>query len=261
MCEDAESQHGVSFDARLATEGHLAHIFRIFTSGPVNNLTYLPVTAEWEAVTLKATVGGKEDQLDNPNAAGVLGASVVFEGRKELDMGKKWLSIGATQEGGGTILAIILASLHAGNRTPLLLNVRSKAVINALTNDLQKLEDSGFMFAKNPGLLRVVIGRLRMSHIPPVLCDKTNNPPTNLESAVTGLAEAALNNEKPVLPPIPTELHVSGAKLSNMSQALAYKALRSKVPIPVRPRTVRMLEGIKLCVSQVNSNPLSSKQI
>ena len=90
----------------------------------------------------------------------------------------------------------------------------------------------------------------------------SGDPPTGLENTASSLAEAALNDERPmVLPPIPTELHVSGAKLTGLSQALAYKALRSSMQTPTRPRTVRMLEGIKLCVSQVNGNPPNNKQI
>lgn len=64
-----------------------------------------------------------------------------------------------------------------------------------------------------------------------------------------------------VLPPIPTELHLTEAKLSKMTQAIAYKTIMRSKEVPVRPQTERMMKNIINCVKKFNRKSPNIKQV
>lgn len=157
---------------------------------------------------------------------------------------------------------IALASMKAGIHTPITFDIRSYKDLEALTEGVQKNEDKGFYGVTNAGLLRTVISRLRMHTSSISFQDLKDLPQSNEEIAAKTIAESALQKDDVmILPPIPMELHLTGAKLSKITQAIAYRAIRTNMQTLTRARTKKMLEDIKREVSKVNKSRPSDKHL
>ncbi|KNZ74043.1 hypothetical protein J132_08353 [Termitomyces sp. J132] len=163
---------------------------------------------------------------------------------------------------GSDLLAILLTSIKAGTRTPLIINTRAGDVIASLTDELKEKEDSGFVNSTNSGLLRTVVGRLRMHAAPVSFMDLDGSQVSVLERKAASLAKGAIRNERPmVLPPIPTELHLTGVKLSKITQSIAYRNIIKLRCVHDRPRTEKVMEKIIRRVKEANSRSPSRKQV
>lgn len=98
---------------------------------------------------------------------------------------------------------------------------------------------------KDGGLLRTLLGRLKMHRAGVFLCDKSEEQPgAEIEIASRLANEALKSHDLMIIPPIPVELLSTGLKLAKMSQALAYRAIRGLEVIPTRPRTESMIRKI-----------------
>lgn len=241
-----------AFDPRLAVEGPLSDIFRIFTTGLVINTLYLIDKINLVNEPLTVCISGKS-QISRILKGIQTGAGVAFSRKEKLNIGQKWMNV-EQEQGGGLLLAIMLASLKSGICTPITFNIRSYKDLAALTEDLQEYEDKGFVGVRNAGLLRTMIGCLRM-HMSPIYFHNLKDLPRSREEiTAASLARTALNKDSMmVLPLIPVELHVTGAKLSKMTQAIAYKTIRTNMNNPTRVRTRKMLDEVKRVVGKVNN--------
>lgn len=257
---EAVQNLGVVFDARLATEGPLADIFRIFTTGPTYSSVYIPEVHNNENELRTAFIKSK-NKFDETLGTIQVGAGVAFSEREDLNCEGKWYD-NRLEQRGGVLLATILASMKSGTKAPLILNIRSQQDMAELTEDLHEKEDRGFLGVRNAGLLRTALGRLRMHRSPIIFQDIKEHPYTATERTAENLAELAMNNERLlVLPPIPTELHLTGAKLSKVTQSIAYKTIKQITPTQPRPRTVRVIEDVKETVKLMNKRSPSEKMI
>lgn len=64
-----------------------------------------------------------------------------------------------------------------------------------------------------------------------------------------------------ILSPIPKELHLTGAHLASMMQAIAYRTIRSLQGNQVRPRTQKMIRNIQQYEKRVNGSIPSESTI
>lgn len=228
--------------------------------GPVNNTLHLAGIHNVWNKSLTAFIKYQRQPRRTLEEEWV-GAVVIFKDRADLNTGKKWSNIGQEQ-GGGNLLAIALASMVAGIHTLLTLNIRSYNDLAALTEKREEYEDKGFIGVKNAGILRIVIGCLRMHTSPVYFQDLKDLPTSREETAATKLAKATLQDKNiMVLPPIPAELHLTGAKLSKMTQARAYRAIRLSKSTPTRVRTGRIVEEVKRAVGRVNKRMPTNAQV
>ncbi|KAG6875062.1 hypothetical protein C0992_005338 [Termitomyces sp. T32_za158] len=167
-----------------------------------------------------------------------LGAGVVFRNEVDINGSEKGAGLEQPTEGSGELLAITLALLKSGTRHPLEICTRSEEAAKALTTNLESKEDAGFIGSRNAGLLRTIVGRLRMHAAPVTFRNLKDSPRNRWELEARDLAQESFEKERPmVLPLIPVELHLTGAKLSKMLQARAYRTIKSLKPIQLRPRT------------------------
>lgn len=113
--EEAVSK--IVFNPCLTTDGTLAEIFRIFTSGPAYNKTYCrkPTGTPLEPVT--AFIKGVSKPLLGTGQGSLMGAGVSFVDRNDLDINRKWFSLEQDTGGGNNLLAILLASMKVGINT------------------------------------------------------------------------------------------------------------------------------------------------
>ncbi|KAH0580613.1 hypothetical protein H2248_002102 [Termitomyces sp. 'cryptogamus'] len=176
----------------------------------------------------------------------LLGVGVCFEGRPDLDKGAKWVCNDRVPIDNSPLLAILLASLRGGLGNPLEIATRSKVTIAALMKCFKANEDKGFIGVRNAGLLRTVIGCLRMHSSSIIFQDLSKSPLSMIEHKTVGIAEEAMNqNAVLILPPIPTELHITGARLLKVTQATAYKHIRNVAPACTRRRTTARIDEVK----------------
>lgn len=120
------------------------------------------------------------------------------------------------------LLAFILASIQCGTKIPMKVMIRSKAVYDLLSKDLEE-EDKDFHGCKDGGLLRTLLGRLRMHRADIFLYDKSEEQPgMKARIAITFANKVLTSHNLMILPPILVELHLSGMNLAKMSQAVAY---------------------------------------
>lgn len=224
------------------TKGYIADAFQIFTSGTKCNTLYKRDYAENQGRQMRATVWRRNKTAMNsstPNeeyTINMIGAGVVFTNNEQLNEGVKWFNIKHNTNNSGALTAIILALTRGGINTPLTFNIRSSTLVDVLTSELPKIEDEGFHGNKDAGLLHVLLGCLRMHKTKITLYDASGDPISHQDIEVKSLANNALvNGRSLVLPPIPEELHLMGARLSNISQALAYRTIRSLIGGQERP--------------------------
>lgn len=138
---------------------------------------------------------------------------------------------GRIRAGGGILLAILLVSIKADIKTLLKINIWSQVDLATVTEELREKEDKGFLGTKNTGLLRTALEHLRMHRSTISFQDIKDLPNETEERTAELLAKSALQNDRlMILPPIPMELHLMGAKLSKVTQALAYKTIKQNTP-------------------------------
>ncbi|KAJ3999730.1 hypothetical protein F5050DRAFT_1797644 [Lentinula boryana] len=140
-------------------------------------------------------------------------------------------------------------------RAELTLETDSKYVLNILENH-QKLEDRGFIVGPHAKLVQSAITsfKLRPTQTRMVWVKGHNGHQRNEEA--DRLAGAAVQKDKAsfVNLSLPPELNITGAKLSTISQALAYRAImdqKSKDSDMYRKRTDRNLMRIKNCIEDM----------
>ncbi|KAJ3735973.1 hypothetical protein DFJ43DRAFT_990557 [Lentinula guzmanii] len=137
----------------------------------------------------------------------------------------------------------------------LLLKTDSRFVINILKNH-RKLEDEGYISSPHPQLMRSTIASFRMRPTQTYMKWVRGHNGHERNEGADRLASEATKKEKAsfVNLGLPRELNVTGAKLSTMTQALAYKAImamKAKDDDMYRRRTDINLMRIKNCVEDL----------
>ncbi|KAJ7183871.1 hypothetical protein C8R46DRAFT_1159208 [Mycena filopes] len=126
----------------------------------------------------------------------------------------------------------------------------SKYVINALTKNKRKWEDQGYIGVKHEDLNRATLATLRQrKRTTKLKWVKGHNGHERNEGADKKADEGARKQAHDEVPlNIPPELKLTGAKLSAMTQSLAYKAIRKrrmKAKLKKRERTKINIEKTK----------------
>lgn len=252
----SESNKGHVFNQKGSIITKLKDIFWAFTTGPRYDQVYIPIRTNTS-----------RQQLEVFGAAARSGpltikAGIAFKERDNLNQGAEWHSPNKIEGGDNQLIPILMTSLKSGTTMNLVVNIRSRDTIRMLMDDLSKMEDTGFWETRNAGRLKTLIGKLRMHAATIKLKDITNSLVTSTKQTAQELMREEVNNRCPlVLPPIPTELHITGTKLLKTTQALAYKWLKKDFAPQARPRTHKMLENIKHIVKRAGGTAPSDAQI
>lgn len=187
---------------------------------------------------------------------------MALSGREDISESAKWFNIGHNTKVSASLIAIILTSIKCSINTPLTIYIRSGMVLDLLTKDMEKMEDEGFYGIQDAGLLRTLVGQLRMHRASIALYNLTDELIFQQETLARSLATNALTRDRIMtLPPIPEELHLTGARLSSMTQALAYKTIKSMTECPERPRTQKMLKDIMQHIKNSEGRMVEGKTI
>ncbi|KAJ4484642.1 hypothetical protein C8R41DRAFT_707486, partial [Lentinula lateritia] len=123
-------------------------------------------------------------------------------------------------------VAVKIAAEVINPETAMTIETDSKYVLELLRNP-HKLEDKGFIDTSNAKLIQSTIASLRLRPTQTLLKWVKGHNGHEWNEGADLLAKEAVRKEKASyinLHP-PRTLHVTGAKLSTMTQALAYKAI------------------------------------
>ncbi|THU77823.1 hypothetical protein K435DRAFT_576771, partial [Dendrothele bispora CBS 962.96] len=124
----------------------------------------------------------------------------------------------------------------------------SKYVITLLTSKKNQIEDNGYIGTANKALLRSTIASLRRRKYQTYFKWVKGHDGHERNEGADEMARKALTKDKasPIHLSVAPTLLATGAKLSTMTQALAYKAVQEWKPISAkRQRTNRNILAIK----------------
>ncbi|OJT08964.1 Transposon TX1 uncharacterized 149 kDa protein [Trametes pubescens] len=224
-------------DRRVTTEGQLGETFRVFTDG--RPLSKAPPNIKLQRMSEFRTIGTDGSCTRNGEANARAGAG-VYVAAGSLDniamrLPRNMLQSNQTAE----MTATLLATTKLDNRRPLLHETDSKTVIRALTADRKKHEDEGYILQKNSGLTKTALAALRARTTATALRWVKGHSGLELNEGADKLAaQGAGMDQQPELEYlIPHELWLSGAKMSALTQRLAYKAIRQRKSLATKQRT------------------------
>ncbi|KAK0233990.1 hypothetical protein IW262DRAFT_1246588, partial [Armillaria fumosa] len=104
----------------------------------------------------------------------------------------------------------------------------SKYAVKTLTSSHRKLEDDEYINVKNSDLIKATVAALRERETDTTFqwVKKHDDHQTTAEAARLAREGALKPSEEAFTPKINPKLRITGALLSNMTQKLAYKAIR-----------------------------------
>ncbi|KAJ6543734.1 hypothetical protein DFH09DRAFT_928387 [Mycena vulgaris] len=136
-------------------------------------------------------------------------------------------------------MASLAAAQAAPANAPLHLRGKGGAVTAAMNKNLGKWEDAGWIGVPDPGPMKALAACLR-SRQHPTIFEKSSDPGCAIPAshAAELARNAADTNTTTVISlSIPTDLRIKGAKLSKMTQRLAYLGIRESKATPSRKAT------------------------
>ncbi|KAI0039428.1 RnaseH-domain-containing protein [Auriscalpium vulgare] len=147
----------------------------------------------------------------------------------------------------GEIVAIILALQSIPPMTPLSIHSDSRYVIDGLTAHLATWEDKGWIDVSNAVFFATAAFLLRRRSAPTTFTwVKGHNGDVGNEHA-DRLADAGARKPHPDILDLSIDpaFRLSGAKLSTLTQALAYRGIRAARDKPLRRSTVRNIYAVR----------------
>ncbi|KAF8061862.1 ribonuclease H-like domain-containing protein [Lyophyllum atratum] len=163
------------------------------------------------------------------------------------------------------LLALKEAVEGAPEEGRLMLELDSKYTLGQVTKSLRHNEDSGYIGISNPELVKLAVARLRARKYTTRMKWVKGHAGHARNEGADRLARAAVDaiQTQNVTLNITPSLSTSGAKLSAVTQALAYKAIRAKKMEDKensRARTDRNLDRVKMYIkSKQDSRPTTGK--
>ncbi|KAJ7759354.1 hypothetical protein DFH07DRAFT_957968 [Mycena maculata] len=135
-------------------------------------------------------------------------------------------------------IATLVAARSTPVNAPLRIMSKNVAVASAMNSHLGKWEDNGWIGVPNPEPLIALAAELRARTSPTILVPSSNSPtlPSCRDASVAAVqALATAKNTNTSLSN--THESLRGAKLSMLTQALAYQGIRARKGVPTRPTT------------------------
>ena len=167
----------------------------------------------------------------------------------------------------GEILASIRATDATPKDAPLHLTYRSKFMPTTLIENLTKWEDQGWHGAPHAKHLRTLVSKLRTRCAETTV--KTANKPAEWkelnrakETLQRGIRNGNEEQEHIKIPALPVEaFDLTGIRIAALSQALAYRAIRSSKPHTERERTKTNIRNILRHANKGEEKELTEKDI
>lgn len=189
--------------------------------------------------------------MNNGKLNAKCGGGLWAEHESELNAA---LRIPGTQQSNqvGEVAAVVKALEKAPNYIPLLIITDSRYIIDGLTKHLTEWEDRGWIEVKNKDWFKRAAYLLRKRSAPTTFRWVKGHSGEEGNEKCDALAKQGADKEEPddFSLEVPAHFDVQGAKLSNVTQALAYRGLRELENPISRRSTTRNLEAIRTDIQQ-----------
>ncbi|KAG0692343.1 RnaseH-domain-containing protein [Suillus ampliporus] len=156
----------------------------------------------------------------------------------------------------GELTAVLVALQLAEPQTPLKIVTDSKYVIEGLTTHLTNWEDTGWIGIANVTLFKSAAYHLRRRPTPTTFqWVKGHNGHVGNEKADQLMLAGALRTEPDQIDTyIPRNFDTQGAKLTKISQKLAYREIMNKTNLTYKRATLALLDITRSAVETISSN-------
>ncbi|KAF5388106.1 hypothetical protein D9615_000030 [Tricholomella constricta] len=241
--DNAEHEDTIMFDPSFAEGESLADGFRIFVEP--DTITHerplrAPLTRPIEADVIVYTDGSC---INNGCEDAKAGSGLWYGPDDARNLSLRLPDTLEQTNNTGEAVAILVAAQRAGHTGNLIIRSDSQITIDGLTENLPKWEEKGWIGIANKEILKATVATLRQragNTIFQKVKGHSNDPGNDGADRLAGLGA---RKELPDLIDlsIPPALHVSGAKISKMSQALLYSGI-----LETRTPTVRRSTLINL---------------
>ncbi|KAF7419654.1 hypothetical protein PC9H_002246 [Pleurotus ostreatus] len=268
--EDEPQQGWKTFNHRSGEVDNLEDAMRIFTNGHVSD-EQAPEgnnqegADELRRITKVATDGSC---LRATTREATAGAGIFYAPGDERNMSIRVPNTFAQTNQTGEMVAILAAIKNNNPGSDIEIESDSKYAIETLTKNLANLEDTGYIGKANKELIQITVAKLRTNNRTSLKWVKGHNGHAGNEAADRLADEGAkkpLNERDEMNEEIPARVKLTGAKLSKMTQSLAYKAIR-EIALQAtmrknRERTAKMIDTIQNHVEEVTEETPTEERI
>ena len=235
----------IAFDPTITCKDGIAECFRIFTDP--EKISNTPASRRpqrgsyLDHVEMRVYTDGS--CINNGKANAKCGSGVWIENDHPLNIALRVPDSSQSNQV-GELAAIIAAVETLPNYCKLTIVTDSIYVIEGLTTNLSRWEDIGWIEINNANLFKRAAYLLKKRTAPTYFEWVKGHQGTlgNEESDKLAKEGASKNDLDPLSLHIPDEFHLQGAKLATITQAIAYRGIRSRKPRTPRPTTNRNID-------------------
>lgn len=249
----------ITFDPSITNKTQLSDSFRIFTNP--DRITQIPAYRLRIPITdhgrnrpqLTMYTDGSCTNNGKQNAS--CGGGIWIEENHQLNKAIK--VPGSTHSNQiGELSAILIALQSADPKTPLKIVSDSKYVIEGLNTHLTKWEDEGWIGVANATLFKAAAYHLRRRPAPTIFqWIKGHNGNIGNEKADELAMSGALHTIPDLIDTyVPRNFDTQGAKLSAISQKLAYMKIMNEKKLDYTRATLALLDVTRFAVETISSN-------
>ena len=247
--EDDEDNPGIMFNPSVTEKKDLTECFRVFTEpSKIKNIPAArpPPPRGIPPEDEEITVYTDGSCINNGKLDARCGSGIWLE---EGSQHNAALRIpGANQSNQvGEIAAVVVALEKIPNFTPLLIKTDSRYVIDGLTIHLKKWEDQGWIGIKNKEWFKRAAYLLRRRTATTKFKWVKGHSGEIGNEQSDKLAKEGANKDTPddISLEVPDHFNLQGAKLSAITQAIAYKGIHERITKETRRTTHRNLEKVR----------------
>ncbi|TFY69397.1 hypothetical protein EVJ58_g437 [Rhodofomes roseus] len=224
------------FNGAVTTRGNLTELFRVFTTGEVNNETYQNAPPPHQRP--RFTIATDGSCYNNGQADARAGAGGYAGEERDENFSLRLPAALMQSNQTGELVAVTEAGRNTAVNDPLMIESDSEYSIDEANKRRQLHEDSGYIGVMNAPVIRVMVGVLRQRPLPTIFRWVKGHRGHQLNEGADRLAgEGAMKPEPDEIDmSIDERLKISGAKLKMMTQKLAYQGIREQKMIAYETR-------------------------
>jgi ribonuclease HI len=256
----------ITFDPSVTNKTQLSEGLRIFTKPdriiPIPAYRLRTPRRDHEQETSQLTIYTDGSCSNNGKQNAVCGSGIWVGDNHHLN---KAIKVPGTSHSNqiGELSAVLVALQSADILTPLKIITDSRYVIDGLTSHLTNWEDIGWIGIANATLFKAVAYHLRRCPAPTTFqWTKGHDGQLGNERADKLASEGAHHTEPDNIDTyVPRNFDIQGAKLTKISQKLAYMEIMSRTNLTHKRTTLALLDITRLTVEALLSNQETNETI
>jgi exonuclease III/ribonuclease HI len=246
--DNLQKENWVRFERSLITAESTTDAFRVFTEGSENNEAPQPSLPLIERELI--IVGTDGSCINNGEDCARAGAGVFVGTDSEYNRAIKVPQSVPQTNQTGELLAVAEVGKSLPKSADIFIEIDSTYAKNAATTLRQKMEDNGYIGTANREVIEHMIANLRSRTGATLFKWVKGHTGVHRNEGADHMAAMGANQAEgeAKLPITPPPLRLTGARLSKLTQKLAYRAIRERKmrKYNARTRTISNLERVQL---------------